>query len=97
MSLETDSGAGKIIAAAGQVSCELGGETLVLNSNTGTYYSLDGTGARVWKLLEAPRTLAEICDLLVAEYEVDRAACEADIREMIEHLAAEGLVEFRPA
>jgi len=78
-----------------QVSCDREGEAAILNLKTGRYYGLGPVGAAVWKLIEQPRTLASIRDAVLAEYEVDPASCERDLFELLENLAAEGLIEVR--
>jgi hypothetical protein len=55
-----------IHASSDQVSCDLGGETAILDLRTGVYYSLDPVGAVVWKLIEQPRTLADVRDAMLA-------------------------------
>jgi hypothetical protein len=84
----------KIVAASGQVACEVGGETLILNPSNNSYYSLGGVGVRVWQLISTPRTIVEIREALVAEYDVDPAECEVEIRELIGRLAAEQLILY---
>jgi hypothetical protein len=84
----------RFVISPDQVSCDLGGEAAILNLKTAIYYGLDPVGARVWDLLRTPRTLAEIRDAIVAEYEVDSETCERDLRDLLEKLAAERLIEI---
>jgi hypothetical protein len=82
-----------IVAAREQVSSDLGGEVAILDLKSGTYYGLDAVGARIWSLLQEPRTVEEIRDVLVREYEVDDERCERDLVALLQRLADEGLVE----
>jgi hypothetical protein len=82
-----------IVAASEQISCNLSGEAVILNLRTGIYFGLNPVGARVWELLQQPRTVSEIRDLLVAEYEVDSARCEQDLYALVEELASRGLIQ----
>jgi len=84
----------KIVASQEQVSCKLGSDAAILNLKNGTYYGLDPVGARVWNLLQQPRTLAELRDILIAEYDVDPAQLESDIRDLLSQLADNELVEI---
>ena len=79
-------------ASPAQVSCDLGGEAAILNLNTGTYYGLDPVGARIWSFLATPKTVAQVRDSVLAEYEVDSARCESDLFALLDALAAAGLV-----
>jgi hypothetical protein len=87
----------RVVAARDQVSAELDGEAVVLSLADGIYYGLDPVGASVWSLLEQPRTVAELRDAVVAEYDVDAPTAEADLLQLLRDLAARGLVEVRTA
>ena len=87
----------RLVAARDQVSCELEGEAVILSLRSGVYYGLNPVGATVWKLLEHPRTVAELRDAIVAEFEVDAARARADLVHLLDDLAANGLVELHPA
>src|SRR6266851_3148762 len=67
-----------IVACEGHISCDLAGEAVVLDFKSGMYYGLDEVGASIWKLIAEPRTVGEICDALVAEYEVAPPVYERD-------------------
>jgi len=84
----------RIAASKDQVSCDLAGEAAILNLKSGVYFGLDPVGARVWSLLQKPVTLAEICDTLTQEYDVERDRLEADLRELISDLTEHGLVQI---
>lgn len=84
----------KVVVAKHQVSSDLAGEAVILNLKAGVYYGLDEVGARVWNLLQEPRTVAELCDLLRQEYQVDPERCQADLLALLQGLAREGLVEI---
>ena len=49
-------------------------------------YTLNETAARFWELLDGQRTLADICDLVVVEYEVDPEEAQSELVEFIEQL-----------
>jgi len=78
-----------------QVSCDVGGEAAVLNLANGAYYGLDAVGARIWNLLATPKTVSQIRDALLEEYEVVPEHCERDLWRFLSELAEEGLIEVR--
>jgi hypothetical protein len=86
----------RVAAARDQVSVEVEGEAVILSLADGVYYGLDPVGARVWQLMEQPRTVAELRDAVVAEWEVDASTAERDLLDLLAELAARGLVEVRP-
>jgi len=76
---------------------EVAGEAVLLDLATQRYYSLDETGTRMWALLAEHGTLAAAAERLLAEYEVAPEVVERDLRDLVERLAAEGLVRLVPA
>ena len=70
----------------------VGDETVILDLATGTYFGLDRVGADMWQLMGEGRTLAEVCDAMLARYEATRADLERDVLELAEKLRAQGLV-----
>jgi hypothetical protein len=79
------------------VTREVGGETILLDLANGNYFGLDGVGSRLWQLLEERGcTLGEACDVLIEEYEVDRARLEADLLALGARLVDENLATPAP-
>lgn len=71
---------------------EVDGEAVALSVTQGICYGLDGIGLRVLQLIDPPATVADICQQLTSEYEVDERTCEADIIALLEDLETEGMV-----
>ena len=82
---------------AGLIEAEVDGELVGLHLDNGTCYGFNRTATRVWGLLESPRTVAELCGALLAEFEVDRATCKAELMGLLEELRQDGLVQFAKA
>jgi hypothetical protein len=82
-----------VVVSREQVSSNLGGEAAILNLKDGVYYGLDPVGARVWALIQQPRTIAELRNILAAEYDVAMPRLEADLFELLSNLASKELVE----
>ena len=84
-----------VTAAKDQVSCDLAGEAAILNLKSGVYYGLDPVGARIWKLIQEPRSVDEIRKALLDEYDVEPERCQSDLLALLEKLLAEGLIEVQ--
>jgi hypothetical protein len=82
-----------VIASSDQVSCELGDESVILSLRNSVYYGVDPVGASVWKLLKQQRSVGELRDAMMEEYEVESRRCEADLLVLLEKMRAEGLVK----
>ncbi len=86
--------AATIVAVKDQVSCDLGDEAVVLHCAGGIYYGLNQVGATVWRALATPRTLSELRELVLKEYEVSPERCSEDLDKLLDDLAKAGLVEI---
>src|SRR5271170_6405846 len=86
-----------VIAAPEQVSCPLGEESAILNLKNTVYYGLNPVGARVWNLLQQARTVGELRDAILDEYDVEAGRCESDLLELLEKMRREGLIEVKSA
>ena len=56
-------------------------------------YSFNGTASLIWKLLESPRTVAELAQAVARDYEVEPEQAEQDVVEFLDEMKAVGLVE----
>ena len=74
------------------VAREVGGETMLLDLSSGTYFGLDEVGGRVWQALEDGNSLAEACDRIEADFDVSRDQLEADVLALVGDLLEKGLV-----
>ena len=55
-------------------------------------YSVNQMAATVWEMLDGKRTLGQIRDALLQEYEVSPAELEKDLLELLEQLKSENLI-----
>ncbi len=83
-----------IVVTKDQVSCDLSGEAAILNLKSGVYFGLNTVGASIWKLIQEPRTVKEIRDSILEEFDVDPDRCENDILEILQELSTNGLIEI---
>ena len=51
----------------------------------------------IWAMVEQPKLVSELTAGLMLEFDVDAATCESQLKELLNELAADGLVEIRPA
>ena len=88
----------KMVRRTGEmIETEVDGELVALHVDNGTCYGFNGTATRIWALIEQPRRLSELKAELLREFDVDPSTCEAQLKELLDELAADGLVEIRPA
>ncbi len=82
----------KVIIPAQVMARRVGEETVILDLASGTYFGLDPVGARIWQLLSEGKTLAEICVVMLAEYDVSSEDIERDVLSLAEELHAKQLI-----
>jgi Coenzyme PQQ synthesis protein D (PqqD) len=84
-----------IRASDDQISCDVADEVVLLSMQTGQYYGLNQVGAAIWRLIQHPRTLIEVRDDLLAEYEgVSAETCAAEVVAFAANMNALGLVQL---
>ena len=74
-------------------TAELDGEVVMLSLETNRYYGLNSVGTRIWEILAQPMTLAQVCDILMNEYDVTREQCETEVLAVAEKMFQEKLVQ----
>ena len=84
-----------VMVTSQQVSCPLGDESAILNMKNSVYYGVNPVGATVWNLLKEAKTVGQIRDAILNEYEVDEVRCEKDLFALLEEMRSEGLIEVR--
>ena len=84
-----------VVVSDNQLSTQMLGEAVILNARTGTYHGVEEVAARIWELLQEPRTVREIHAALLEEYDVDADTCRRDLLGLLQALAAEGLIEVQ--
>jgi len=80
-----------------QVSCDLSGEAVILNLNSGMYYGIDEIGALIWAALEEPRTLEYLRETILRDYQIDKETCDHDVIAFLADMNAAGLIEINDA
>jgi hypothetical protein len=67
-------------------------ETVMMNVTAGRYHGLNATASRIWELLETPKTIAQVCEQICEEFEVDAQTCETEVLKFVQDLIDNGLV-----
>ena len=71
---------------------KLEAEGILVRIDTSEYFGLDSLGIRIWSLLEQGRSLPEVLQELLKEYECDERQCREDLLRFVRRLADHGLV-----
>ena len=71
---------------------EIDGETLIINVETGYYFSLDGVGSLIWNMLAAGVEERDIVARIVSEFDVEESTARTDLQSLVDALLSEELV-----
>lgn len=74
------------------LSSDLDDEVVMMDVESGAYFSMPGPAARIWHLLETEQTVKTLIDVLILEYSVSKAQCEADVLPFVNALFERDLV-----
>lgn len=76
----------------GVVSETVEGQTIILNTTSGAYFSLNPTGTFLWERLDGRSTLGDIASALAIACEIDVSITEPDVIELATDLWREHLI-----
>lgn len=76
------------------VAVEFDRSVVMMSLDQGMYFGLEGTGPRIWALLEQPRSVKQLCGELAREFEVDPETCLRDVSAFLEELRRAQLVKI---
>jgi hypothetical protein len=71
----------------------VGEEGVVVRQDTAEVIAVNDVGASLLSLLRTPKSVAEMVEALLAEYDVDRDTLRRDVSKFLEKLEEAGVVE----
>jgi len=69
------------------------GEAVILDIESGEYFSLNSVGSRIWELCDGTRSTADIVSVICEEFDVAEDVATADTHGILDELKKEKLVE----
>jgi len=74
------------------LEADIADELVALDPNAGECFGFNNVATTVWRHLEEPKSLEQLRDALLDEYEVDSEQCTRELQELLDDLSAKGLV-----
>ena len=74
------------------VFSEVEGETVIMNIETGKYFSFSLVTSHIWELMEEPIKISEICSALLTRYKVTAEQCENETLDILNTLLRENII-----
>src|SRR6185295_12732105 len=69
------------------ISEVIDGETIVLNFDSGHYYSFNGSASEIWQHVAAGRTVTAVAERVALHFAVDAAAIHGAVEGFVNRLA----------
>lgn len=76
------------------LSTELDGETVMMDVESGQYYTLNGIGSRIWRDLSDPIDVATLCGNLEEEYDASSDVIRQDVLRFLSHMLEKRLIRI---
>ena len=86
-----------ITSTEDQVSCNLEGQSLLLQVSSGNYFGLNQVGSLVWESVQKGTTFDQIVADVLQAYDAERKRVEDDVEELLSTLESEGLIRVTDA
>lgn len=79
---------------AAVVGADVADDAILLDIDSGYFFQLNRTGAKIWAFVEEPQTLGALTDHMAASYKVDVETCRSDVTEFVADLIDRGVLEI---
>ena len=79
------------------LEANLGDELVALDAEGGNCFGFNSVATFIWGQLASPKTMAELRESLVAEYEVSSEQCTVELQELLTDLIEKRLIKVRVA
>ncbi len=70
-------------------------DVMMMSIENGKYYQLNPSAGQIWDMLEQPRTVAELCNMLSKDFKVTPEVCQTDVLHFLNELASRKIVIVR--
>ncbi len=67
-------------------------EAILIDINTGIYFSLNEIGTEFWQMMDGSQTIEQQAATLAAKYEVEPEMVVSDLLELAEEMAKDNLI-----
>lgn len=71
---------------------EVSGEMVLLDLKREIYFGLNEVGARIWEMINDGKSLDDVLDAIVSEFDVERSQADEDLHSLISSLAERELI-----
>jgi hypothetical protein len=84
----------RVVSNKRSAACDLEGEMVILNLDSGVYFGLNPVGASIWSHIQNECSFEDLINRLLEEYKVGRQQCEAEVMALLQKLGEYGLIDI---
>jgi hypothetical protein len=85
-----------IVRRDGWLTARIDGNLMMMNAGSDFYLNLSGSGGRIWELLVHPRTVADLCQALAAEFDIEPEAARPEVLAFLDQLLVRKAIDVDP-
>jgi hypothetical protein len=75
-----------IVRRDGWLTAWIDNDLMMMHAESDFYLNLSGSGGRIWELLEHPRTVADLCQALAREFDIQPEAVRPEVLAFLNQL-----------
>ena len=75
------------------LEAEINDELVALEPSKGSCFGFNAVATTVWRKLETPKTFGELHRELIGLYDVEEDRCSAELKDLLDRMLAEGLIQ----
>lgn len=83
----------KYVVKGNNIDSEIQHELVMVNVDLGKYFSMNEIAAVIWKSLKTPKSINELCEICIDQYDVDEAQCSKEIEDFVVSLKELNLIQ----
>lgn len=81
-----------LIRSTDMLANDIGKETVMMSIEMGKYYGMNKTGSYIWKVLETPMSLTDLCNRIVVDFKISKEQCLDEVKPFIEEMVKENIL-----
>lgn len=82
----------RVRSRADLLAADAGGDVILLDPQSGLYFSFEGAGSEIWRHLSVPVSVSHLCEILGREYDAPEEQIRSEILAFLSDMMEKRLV-----
>lgn len=74
------------------ISSDMNGDIALLKIDDRSYYHMNKVGARIWNVIQEPKAIKDLIEIVENEYDIEKEQCKDDIINLLQELLNNELI-----